>query len=81
MRQLKERSDIYNPVGILLSSVPQYFRSPASELARYREKKARAEHEQTEAMGDALSEIKKTLADPSATEEDKALARQLLPKG
>ena len=78
INQLRRSGRVDNWVGLLISSVPEYFKQPATELMRYRKAHAAATAFNAERSEHTLAEARALLADPNADDADKRLARELL---
>lgn len=74
--KLRAENQVRNPIGLLLTSVPEFF-DPAI-VQEFRQERARATAEQAKATEDNRRYWRAVLDDPKSTEEERAMALQFV---
>jgi hypothetical protein len=69
--QLRQSRNIGNPVGLLMTAVPEYFVEPAHEVQRYRASKAQN-------LAQGRETARKILDDPESGEQEREWAKSVL---
>jgi hypothetical protein len=76
--QLRKRRDVRNPIGMLIESVPKYFRLGSAALAAYRTEMAQDRARKAQDIAQSREIAQRTLDDPESSSRDRELALELL---